>query len=76
MKEFLEYLLKNLVDQPDAVEVQCTEGEEGILAQMRVAKEDIGKIVGRNGATIKALRHLVMTICVRLGHRIRLELVE
>ena len=76
MKEFLEYVLKNLVDKPDAVDVRCFEGDDGIIAEMRVAKEDIGKIVGRNGSTIKALRHLVMTICVRLGHRVRLELVE
>lgn len=76
MKEFIEYLVKNLVDHPDKVDVQCSQGEKGILVQLRVSPEDIGKVVGRKGLTIKALRTIILSVCARLGHRAHLELVE
>ena len=76
MKEFVEYIVKNLVDNPDGVEVKCLEGERGIIIEVRVDKDDVGKVVGKHGRTIKALRTVVMTVCSRLGKRARLELIE
>ena len=76
MKEFVEYIVKNLVDNPDDVEVKVLEGERGIIIEVRVAQTDIGKVVGKNGRTIKALRTVVMTVCARLGKRARVELIE
>jgi predicted RNA-binding protein YlqC (UPF0109 family) len=76
MKEFVEYIVKNLVDNPDSVDVQCFEGERGMIIEVRVAQPDIGKVVGSRGRTIKALRTVVMTVCARLGKRARLELIE
>ena len=55
MKEFVEYLIKNLVDDPNSVDVRCFEGERGMIVEVRVAQPDIGKIVGRHGNTIKSL---------------------
>jgi predicted RNA-binding protein YlqC (UPF0109 family) len=56
MKEFIEYLVKNLVDHPENVIVNCNENEKGLTIQLRVSQEDIGKVVGRKGQTIQALR--------------------
>lgn len=76
MKEFVEYLVKNLVDHPENVDVRCNENERGLLVEVRVAADDVGKVIGRKGATIKALRTIAMMICARLGRRVRIELVE
>lgn len=76
MKEFIEYIVKNLVDQPDNVNVVCNQNERGFQVQLRVAAGDVGKVVGRKGLTIKALRTIVLSVCARLGYRVQLELVE
>ena len=75
MKEFIAYLIKNLVDQPDAVDVKVIEGQEGTIVEVRVSEGDIAKIVGKQGRTIKSLRTIVMSVGARFGRRVRLELV-
>ena len=76
MKEFIAYLIKNLVDQPEAVEVQIIDGQQGTIIEVRVSNEDVAKVVGRQGKTIKSLRTIAMTIGARFGRRVRLELVH
>ena len=76
MKEFVEYLIKNLVDDPNSVDVRCFEGERGMIVEVRVAQPDIGKIVGRHGNTIKSLRTIISAVSARLGKHVRLELIE
>lgn len=76
MKEFVEYIVKNLVDHPENVDVRCYDGEKGVLVELRVGSGDVGKLVGRKGMTIKALRTIVMTACARFGRRVRLEIIE
>lgn len=76
MKEFVEYLVKNLVDSPEEVNVSCVEGEKGMIIEIKVGTNDVGKVVGRKGVTIKALRTISMMVCARLGRRVRVELVE
>jgi predicted RNA-binding protein YlqC (UPF0109 family) len=76
MKEFIAYLIKNLVDQPDAVDVQILEGEQGTIVEIRVSQTDIAKVVGRQGRTIKALRTIAMTVGARFGRRVRLEVLQ
>lgn len=76
MKQFIEYIVKNLVDEPEHVDVRCDQGDKGIVVEIRVGQKDIGKVVGRKGATINALRTIAMTACARLGHKVRVELVE
>ncbi len=76
MEKFVEYIVKNLVDDPNSVVVKCFEGRKGILVEIRVAKGDIGKVVGGHGRTINALRTVVSLVAARLGRRARLELVE
>jgi hypothetical protein len=76
MKEFIEYLVKNLVEKPDAVDVQVIDQEEGMRVELRVAPEDIARVVGRQGRTIQALRTIAITIGARFGRRVRVELIE
>lgn len=76
MKEFFDYLVKNLVDEPDAVNIQIIEGENGTLIEVRVSPEDVAKVVGRKGRIINSLRTIAMTVGARFGQRVRLELIN
>lgn len=76
MKEFIEYIIKNLVDQPDAVFVNCIDDDKSMRIEVRVDAKEIGKVVGRKGMTIRAIRMIAMTACARLGYRVRVELIE
>jgi len=76
MKEFIEYIVKNLVDKPENVDVRCYENEKGVIVELRVGQGDVGKVVGRKGLTIKALRTILVTTCARFGRRVRLDLIE
>jgi uncharacterized protein len=76
MKELIEYVAKSLVDKPDQVAIQQRlEGNLTVL-EMRVSKEDYGKIIGKQGRTIKALRTLVSAACAKNGLKYSLEVVE
>jgi len=76
MREFIEYIAKNLVDYPDEVEVRQVDGEKTTIFELKVNKSDIGKIIGRSGRTIKALRTLLMTTAAKNGMRAVLEILE
>jgi uncharacterized protein len=76
MKEFIEYIIKNLVDNPDSVDIRCYEGDRGVVVEVRVGEGDVGKVVGRKGLTIKAIRTIAITAYARLGRRVRVELIE
>jgi uncharacterized protein len=76
MEQFIAYLVKNIVNQPDAVDIRSLLGQNGLLIEIRVAPEDIGKVVGRKGNVIRSLRTLAMTIGARLGRRVHLEIIQ
>lgn len=76
MKEFIEYIVKNLVDSPEAVDVRCLNTDKGVVVEVRVGSGDVGKVVGRKGVTIKALRTIVITACARIGQRVHLEIID
>jgi len=76
MKEFVEFVAKGLVDEPDSVEVSARERGGLTAYQLRVSQEDAGKIIGRRGATINALRALVQLGGAKAGRRCTLDLVE
>lgn len=65
-----------MVNIPEQVDIRSVEGQSGLLIEIRVAPEDVGKVVGRKGNVIRSLRTLAMTIGARLGHRIHLEIVQ
>lgn len=76
MEEFVAYLVKNMVNKPEMVDVRSMDGQGGTLIEIRVAPEDIGKVVGRKGNVIRSLRTLAMIIGVRMGRRVHLEIIQ
>lgn len=75
-KELIEYVVKALVDSPDAVEVKEIEGEQTSVIELRVAKEDLGKVIGKQGRTARAMRTLLGAASTRSGKRSVLEILE
>lgn len=76
MKELLLYVAKSLVDNPDAVSVTQTEGEDGTVLELRVAPEDMGKVIGRQGRIAKEIRTIVKTVAQRNGQRVTVDIVD
>ncbi|AAP05603.1 KH domain-containing protein [Chlamydia caviae] len=78
MEEFVAYIVKNLVADPEAVEIRSIQDESGesIKIEIRVAPDDIGKIIGRRGNTIHALRTILRRVCARLKKKIQIDLIQ
>ena len=76
MKEFLEYMAKALVSEPDQVEVQVVEGERSMILQLRVAPDDVGRVIGKNGRTAQAMRTLIKAAAVREGCNAIVEIMD
>jgi uncharacterized protein len=76
MKELVQYLARSLVNHPDAVEVKETEGEATSVLELRVAKEDLGRIIGKQGRTAKSIRTLLNAAASRTNRKVVLEIVE
>lgn len=75
-KDFLEFLVKELVDVPDAVKVGRVVDEMGVLLTLDVSPEDMGKIIGRSGATAKAIRTLLRVVGMKNNARVNLKINE
>lgn len=75
-QEFLEYLIKSLVDIPDAVKTDRKVDEMGVLITLKVDPIDMGKIIGRNGQTAKAIRSLLRVVGVKHNSRVNLKIEE
>jgi predicted RNA-binding protein YlqC (UPF0109 family) len=76
MEEFIAYMIRNLVDSPDDVKIDIFDGSNSSVVEIRVHNNDIAKLVGRQGRTIKALRQIAMTVAARLGRKVRLEIIQ
>ena len=72
--EFVEFVAKSLVDDPDAVSVRVVDEPEGRVIELHVAEDDMGKVIGRNGSVAKALRTLLKVMSAREGESIQLEI--
>ena len=75
MKELVEYLAKGLVDKPDAVRVERVERDGAVVLELHVAADDVGKVIGRQGRTARALRTIVRASGARSNERALLEIV-
>ena len=75
-KELIEYIVKALVDYPDDVVVREVSGEKVVIIELSVAEADLGKIIGRYGRTLKAIRTLLYTAGLRGNKKVILELLE
>lgn len=76
MRDLLEDLARRLVDEPDAVEVEEVQREGATVLQLRVAKADVGKVIGRQGRIARALRAIVRASGARSHRRVVLEILE
>ncbi len=76
MKELVELIAKSLVDHPDDVEVTETEEDDSTLLELRVAEEDLGKVIGKQGRTARSIRTIVATAGARLNKSYVLEILE
>ncbi len=76
MKELLESIAKALVDYPEHVDVRQVDGERSIILELRVADEDMGKIIGKQGRIIKAIRVVVGAAAVKEEKRIMVEVMQ
>lgn len=75
-QSFLEYLVKSLVDHPDDVKVERKVDEMGVLLLLKVHAQDMGQVVGRQGATAKAIRSLLRIVGIRNNARVNLKIEE
>jgi predicted RNA-binding protein YlqC (UPF0109 family) len=74
--EIVEYLARGLVDEPEAVRVEQIEREGATVLQLHVAKDDVGKVIGRQGRVARALRSVVRASAARSDRRVLLEIIE
>jgi len=76
MKDLIEYIAKALVDVPDQVKVNEVEGEKTSVLELTVAKEDLGKVIGKQGRTARAIRTILSAASTKIRKRSVLEIVE
>ncbi len=76
LKELIEFIAKSLVDNPDAVQVAEIGGEQTVVFELRVAKEDLGKVIGKQGRTARAMRTILGAASTKAGKRAVLEILE
>jgi hypothetical protein len=76
MRDLIEYMAKSLVDRPEEVSVKETEGEKTTIIELRVAKEDLGKVIGKMGKTARSMRTILNAAATKIGKRCVLEILE
>lgn len=76
MKDLVTFIAKSLVDNPDEVQVNEVEGEQVTVLELKVAKEDLGKVIGRQGRTARAMRTILGAASIRANKRTVLEILE
>ncbi|BCS98790.1 UPF0109 protein [Desulfoluna limicola] len=76
MKELINYIAQALVDNPDEVEVSEVEGNQTSVLELKVAKEDLGKVIGKQGRTARAMRTILSAASAKVKKRTVLEIVE
>jgi predicted RNA-binding protein YlqC (UPF0109 family) len=76
LKELIHAIAVELVDHPDQVEVTEVAGEHNSVIELRVAKDDVGKVIGRDGRTAQSMRTLLTAVSTKLGRRAHLDIVD
>jgi predicted RNA-binding protein YlqC (UPF0109 family) len=75
MQGLVEFIAKSLVDDPSQVHVSEIEGENSVILELRVGPEDMGRIIGKGGRTVNAIRTLIRVLAAKQGRRVTLEVV-
>ena len=76
MKELVQFLARQLVNNPDAVEVNEVHGDTASVLELRVAKEDLGRVIGKQGRTVQSIRTILNAVASRTNRKIVLEIIE
>ncbi len=76
MKDLIKYIAKALVDNPESVEVSEVEGNQTSVIELKVAKEDLGKVIGKQGRTARAMRTILSAASAKIKKRTVLEIIE
>jgi len=76
MKELVEFLAKQLVNHPEAVEVKETQSDTASILELKVAKEDLGRVIGKQGRTAKSIRTILNAAASRTNRKVVLEIIE
>ncbi len=76
MKELLETIARSLVDYPDEVSVNEVDGDNGIILELKVSKDDMGKVIGKQGRIAKAIRSVVKAAAIKENIRVVVEIVQ
>jgi len=76
MKDLVEFLAQQLVNNPTAVEVKETQGDTASVLELRVAKEDLGRVIGKQGRTAKSIRTILNAVASRTNRKVVLEIIE
>jgi predicted RNA-binding protein YlqC (UPF0109 family) len=76
LKELIDYMARALVDNPEKVKVSEIEGEQTSVIELRVAKEDLGKVIGKQGRTARAMRTILSAASTKIRKRAVLEIIE
>jgi predicted RNA-binding protein YlqC (UPF0109 family) len=76
MKEFLEFIARHLVDFPDAVAVEQEAKDDRLVFKLVVSKQDVGKVIGKQGRTVQAMRTLLSAVAAKAGQRAILEIAD
>ncbi len=75
-KELVVYMVKSLVDHPEEVSINEIEGEKSTILELRVVKEDIGKVIGKHGRIARAIRTIINASATKTGKRVVLEILD
>ncbi len=75
-KDLVEYIAKSLVDQPDEVSVNLIEGEQSTILELRVAADDVGKVIGKQGRIANAVRVILSASAAKSGKHVQLEILD
>ncbi len=76
MKELVLFMTKNLVNRPDAVEVKETQSDTASVLELRVAKEDLGRVIGKQGRTANSIRTILNAVASRTKRKVLLEIID
>jgi predicted RNA-binding protein YlqC (UPF0109 family) len=76
MKAFIEYVVKELVDYPEQVDIREVDGDRVVVFEVRLNPSDVGKVIGKSGRTITAIRTLLTSAAAKHGKRAMLEIIE
>ena len=76
MKDLVEFVAKQLVNHPEAVEVKETQGDTASILELKVAKEDLGRVIGKQGRTAKSIRTILNAAASRTNRKVVLEIIE